>query len=165
VWTYQWGCIFNTTGAFLPMITALFSTPVEGAAPVGFFSGFHVGVWALVVANASLGLTVSMVLKYFDNIIKCFGGSVIIFSVSFFSWLFFGAVIDAGFILAVLIFTVSSFMYVGGHNTVLKKHDADEEEKARLAAANNDIEGGTPAQKAGQEMQTLVGNPADEEKK
>ena len=59
------------------------------------------------------------------HIIKCFGGSLIIFSVSFFSWTFFGASIDAGFILAVLIFSISSFMYVGSHNAVLKKADIE----------------------------------------
>jgi len=91
VWTYQWGCLFNIFGSVLPMLLALASTTpaAEGETP-SLFSGFNMGVWALITVNASLGLTVSMVLKYFDNIIKCFGGSLIIFNVGFFSWMFLG---------------------------------------------------------------------------
>eukprot|EP00392_Amoebophrya_sp_AT5.2_P007889 g7908.t1 len=115
-WTYQWGMVFNLAALVL-------LEPGKLLDPVSlFFQGFNGGVWAIIAVNVLLGLSVSLVLKYFDNIIKCIGGVIIIFTTTFASYVFFETEICAEFVVAVLIFGVASLLYVGGHNNVLKDH-------------------------------------------
>ena len=67
----------------------------------------------MVFVTALLGISVSMIMKYFDNIVKCFGGSLILYSTTLASMFFFGSRVDADFVLGLLVYSVSSFFYAG----------------------------------------------------
>merc|ERR1712072_1439319 len=97
LWTYQWGMIFNGVGFIV-------TTVLKGKDPFAQspFDGFNVGVWMIIISQVMLGLTVSMVLKYLDNVIKCIGGVMIIFVTTFCSWVLFATPICPEFMLSVL---------------------------------------------------------------
>ncbi|EPT27586.1 UDP-galactose transporter subfamily protein [Toxoplasma gondii ME49] len=52
----------------------------------GFFQGYNVIVWSAVLLQALGGLIVAAVLKYADNILKCFGNALSIVLSCFVSW-------------------------------------------------------------------------------
>ena len=92
-WTYQWGMIFNVGGLLIQNLAEVISpsestSSSEGTSSLfsGFFRGYNFWVCCLVVANVLLGTSVSLILKYFDNVVKGFGFTLIIFTVTFFSW-------------------------------------------------------------------------------
>merc|ERR1739844_661854 len=100
--------VFNFIGMVLTAMKQKSETdkvPDFGTDPFGnLFYGFNFGVWIIVVTNVSLGVTVSLVLKYFDNVAKCIGGVCIIFCCTGASWVFFGTEICPEFQLAVILF-------------------------------------------------------------
>lgn len=83
-YTYQWGALFNLISAVFLFWNNVSSQALSGsAAPaaaelqqssLGFLEGVtEWQFWAQICINSSLGLTVSLVLKHFDNVIKCIG--------------------------------------------------------------------------------------------
>jgi len=124
IWTYQWGVIFNIVGL---VGSTLFGSGSASGKDVSespglvssIFRGFDFWVWAMVFCTALLGISVSMIMKYFDNVVKCFGGSLILYSTTAASMLFFGSKVDAGFILGLMVYSVSSYFYAGDHNKKL----------------------------------------------
>ncbi|CAD7946200.1 unnamed protein product [Amoebophrya sp. A120] len=144
-WTYQWGCIFNLGGAaatygvmharsLLRHGAVAFSSADRSREQSAsssststredsgsIFHGFTWAVGLLVVCECSYGLSVSLILRYFDNVVKCIGGVVIIFVTTFMSWIFFDSEVCPEFVVSVLIFGISSLLYVGDFNAVLKK--------------------------------------------
>merc|ERR1719506_50722 len=116
IWTYQWGVIFNAVGL---MTSELFSsspetveTPSVGII-AGIFRGYDFWVWAMIFVTALLGISVSMIMKYFDNVVKCFGGSIILYGSTAASMIFFGSKVDASFVLGLMIISISSYFYAG----------------------------------------------------
>lgn len=87
------------------------------------FRGYGFWVVVLILANTALGTSVSLILRYFDNVVKGFGFTLIIFAVTMFSWMFLGIEVNACFFCALVIYTCSSYLYVADFNDVLKKHD------------------------------------------
>jgi len=140
IWTYEWGVIFN----FLGLLASKFFE--GGGAGTGnplldFFHGYDVYVWAMIVVTALLGISVSLIMKYFDNVVKCFGGSLILYSTTVASVLVFGSKVNAGFVLGLLVYSVSSYFYAGDHNGKLdtfNRHEAEIKDmiEAKTAAAN-----------------------------
>ena len=64
----------------------------------GFFFGYDLFIWYLVVLNATGGLLVAVVIKYADNILKGFACSLAIIITCFVSVLLFGFQLSIQFI-------------------------------------------------------------------
>jgi hypothetical protein len=123
IWTYQWGVIFNTFG-----LLASYAYGSDDGAFSSFallselFRGYDKWVCAMICITALLGISVSMIMKYFDNVVKCFGGSLILYSTTVASMFIFGSQVDAAFVLGLLVYSVSSYFYAGDHNGKLEKY-------------------------------------------
>lgn len=130
IWTYQWGVIFNTVG--------LIGSWGHGDSKSGIFAelfrGYDQWVLAMILVTALLGISVSMIMKYFDNVVKCFGGSLILYSTTGASMLIFGSEVDAGFVLGLLVYSVSSYFYAGNHNRKLELYEQFESEIEAMAS-------------------------------
>jgi len=77
----------------------------------GFFFGYDLFIWYLVVLNATGGLLVAVVIKYADNILKGFACSLAIIITCFVSVLLFGFQLSIQFILGAVFVIMSIFMY------------------------------------------------------
>eukprot|EP00392_Amoebophrya_sp_AT5.2_P003934 g3939.t1 len=108
LWMYQWGCLLNFLACF-----------VQLSSEKGMFHGFNFVVWFLIVVKAAEGLGASFILSFFDNIVKGYASSLQVLVVTAGNWLFFGSGIDGSFVVAVVIFCCSSFLYSGRHNELL----------------------------------------------
>lgn len=106
--TYQWGVLFNFLGLLseevggwttgnLKLKTSM-GTMDERIADVWgrWTSGLTGIVWLLVAINVALGITTSLVFRYFDAVAKSMGGPGILFCVTFMSWLIFGSEVGSG---------------------------------------------------------------------
>jgi hypothetical protein len=123
IWTYQWGVIFNSFGLVTSYLFGGDSTDSDsGSLLYEFFRGYDFWVWAMIFVTALLGISVSMIMKYFDNVVKCFGGSLILYSTTIASMVIFGSKVDAGFVLGLMTYSVSSYFYAGNHNAKLDKY-------------------------------------------
>merc|ERR1712048_1401547 len=60
----------------------------------------------------------------FDNVVKCFGGSLILYTTTVASMIFFGSRVDAGFVLGLMVYSVSSYFYAGDHNKRLETYES-----------------------------------------
>lgn len=113
VWTYQWGVLMNVLYLVFKM---------QRAESTSMFHGYSVSVGFLIVINAMLGLSVSMIMKYFDNVTKCFASSLVVYLTAAFEYFYLSAhTVDGPFMLAVVIFSIASFLYMGSHNDELPK--------------------------------------------
>lgn len=64
----------------------------------------------LVAVNASNGLTVGLILKHFDNIVKCFGNVLMVYVVTLVSYLFVPDTqkhIDGGLLTGISLYALS----------------------------------------------------------
>ena len=77
----------------------------------GFFFGYDVFVWYLVVLNATGGLLVAMVIKYADNILKGFATSLAIILTSVVAVFLFGLTLSLQFIAGAAFVIASVFLY------------------------------------------------------
>ena len=77
----------------------------------GFFFGYDLFIWYLVVLNATGGLLVAVVIKYADNILKGFACSLAIIITCFVSVLLFGFQLSLQFIVGATFVILSIFMY------------------------------------------------------
>merc|ERR1712224_497013 len=103
----------------------------------GIFRGYDRWVWAMIFATSLLGISVSMIMKYFDNVVKCFGGSLILYSTAVASMMIFGSKVDAGFVLGLLVYSISSYFYAGDHNKRLDTYAEFEDEIQALIAGKS----------------------------
>jgi len=118
MWTYEWGAALNLVFLVFTYFKYLLS---DGEIP-GLFAGYSPAVLLLILINAMLGLSVSMIMKYFDNVAKCFAGSFVVYFTAAFSYFYFNAsTVNGPFSVAVVIFTISTFLYMGSHNDDLPK--------------------------------------------
>mmetsp|Transcript_4593 Transcript_4593/g.8363 ORF Transcript_4593/g.8363 Transcript_4593/m.8363 type:complete len:365 (+) Transcript_4593:41-1135(+) len=93
----------------------------------GFFSGFSPVVWIIILNNAALGMSVAFIMKYADNVVKCFTGAVAVYIATYLSSQFFDEKIDLAFMCGVVVLTVALYLYMGNHNKLLKAAEATEE--------------------------------------
>ena len=77
----------------------------------GFFFGYDLFIWYLVVLNATGGLLVAVVIKYADNILKGFACSLAIIITCFVLVLLFGFQLSIQFIVGAAFVIMSIFMY------------------------------------------------------
>ena len=77
----------------------------------GVFHGYTWVTWAAIVCNASVGITVSAVLKYCDNIARVYAHSIAMLVVMLVSVLLFGLDLTAQLIIALLLVTASTLQY------------------------------------------------------
>lgn len=80
----------------------------------GFFQGYDGLVWFVVVWNAFSGIIVAMVLKYADNILKCFASAMSIILTCFVSFLSGEFYPDLLFGIGTFLVITSSMAYGGG---------------------------------------------------
>ena len=87
----QWGVALNLIAVLRPVLlehspsgasTSTLLQAIQQRLTQGFDSA---GVWVLVAVNASNGLTVGLILKHFDNIVKCFATALAIIIDQFYS--------------------------------------------------------------------------------
>merc|ERR1712187_157146 len=90
-----------------------------------------------ICVSSLLGISVSMIMKYFDNVVKCFGGSLILYSTALASMFLFGSDVDAPFVLGLLVYSVSSYFYAGDHNGKLEKYEKYEVEFEEFIKSKN----------------------------
>lgn len=117
---YIWGTVIN--------LIAWIATAGGGGAensPVGLM-GFTPLVWLIVLNNAAVGLSVSFILKYADNIVKCFSTAAAVFISAWMSSLLFGFPIDLPFLIGLCIYTTAFFLYFGAHNPALRNAGFDD---------------------------------------
>lgn len=76
-----------------------------------FYRGYNVYVWGLVATYTSLGIVLSQVMKWFDNIVKLFisGSSMYISAV--FAWAVFGYAPTLNFLLALALVSLAMLLY------------------------------------------------------
>lgn len=79
----------------------------------GFFDGYTPMVWCAIFNNAVGGLLVAVIVKYADNIIKCFGTTVAIVLTVFVSSVFFGSSFGQTALLGTSCVIYSVFLYSG----------------------------------------------------
>ncbi len=77
----------------------------------GFFFGYDLFVWYLIVLNATGGLLVAVVVKYADNILKGFACSLAIILTCIFSIFIFGFQLSLQFTFGAALVIGSIFLY------------------------------------------------------
>merc|ERR1719313_1648664 len=78
----------------------------------GFLQGYSSVVWAAIAFHAIGGLIVAAVLKYADNILKCFGNAVSIVLSCLLSWIFLQEFVpDFLFVIGTLLVLMATSMY------------------------------------------------------
>ena len=77
----------------------------------GVFHGYTWVAWAAIICNASVGITVSAVLKYCDNIARVYAHSIAMLVVMLVSVPLFGLDLTAQLIIALLLVTASTLQY------------------------------------------------------
>ncbi|XP_046372420.2 UDP-N-acetylglucosamine transporter-like isoform X2 [Haliotis rufescens] len=78
----------------------------------GFFQGYNVLTWLIVIQQAALGLVVSLVIKYADNIVKGFASALSIVLSCLVSYLIIGDLtINCVFLLGAAIVISATFLY------------------------------------------------------
>jgi UDP-sugar transporter A1/2/3 len=77
----------------------------------GLWHGYTWVTWAAIICNASVGITVSAVLKYCDNIARVYAHSIAMLCVMVVSVPLFGLAVTAQLIIALLLVTGSTLQY------------------------------------------------------
>jgi UDP-sugar transporter A1/2/3 len=99
-----WGMIFSGLIAF--------RADGEKIKADGFLQGYNPLVWVVVCFHALSGICVAMVLKYADNILKCFASALaIIFSCALSILVFHEATIDSYLVLGVILVICAANIY------------------------------------------------------
>lgn len=103
---YLWGIIFNVGGA-------MFENTGQG-----FFHGFSWWVWIIIGLKAAEGMSISFIMKYLDNIIRCFCSAITVYAMTICSRGLFDEQIDLFFVTGLAIVTFALVLYFGLHNEV-----------------------------------------------
>lgn len=115
---YLWGIIFNFVGSLL-------ETRGGTEENEGFFKGFSFWVCLVILLKSAEGVSISFIMKYLDNIVKCFASAILVYVTTFCSHILFEEPVDFFFILGLAVVTVALILYFGPHNEILKNHDID----------------------------------------
>lgn len=111
---YLWGVLLNLFGAI---------SEAKGDSQAAF-RGFSIWVWIIIFLKSAEGVSISFIMRYLDNIVKCFASAVVVYATTLSSYLIFQEQVDFFFILGLAVVTVALYMYFGSHNEVLKLHEA-----------------------------------------
>jgi len=126
---YGWGMLFG-----LPMVRAPWARGLDK---------FGAMAWVVVCTNAALGLSVALVLKFADNMIKNFAASAAVILSALISTVLFDYTITRPFMMGAIIVCCSFILYFYDHGkspTTVAKAAGSEEGKGLLATK----EGHTP---------------------
>jgi len=77
-------------------------------------------VMAIILNNAAVGLSVAFIMKYADNIVKCFSTAAAVFISAVLSSVLFKFPLDLPFGVGLVSYSAAFFLYFGSHNTVLR---------------------------------------------
>mmetsp|Transcript_15765 Transcript_15765/g.38876 ORF Transcript_15765/g.38876 Transcript_15765/m.38876 type:complete len:378 (-) Transcript_15765:448-1581(-) len=135
---YFFGVFLNIIGGFVAIGKA------NGA---GFFTGFTPLVWIIILNNAGLGISVAFIMKFANNVYKCFAGAVSVYLSTYLSSLFFGERIDLPFVCGVINLSVALYMYMGDHNKILKEKWTTPESPTKIQMDSLKIASTTGAKK------------------
>lgn len=115
--------MFGTVCAFVGALVADGAKIQQG----GFMQGYSPLVWAVIWLQAAGGLVVAAVLKYADNILKCFGNALSIVISCMLSALFLQEFVPDGlFVVGTLLVLAATTMYsLGAPAVILRKFSAD----------------------------------------
>lgn len=166
-WMYEWGIIFNVLGVLLKSFYGSSTTSKKGLRNLvedptsDLFEGFSFGVWALIFCTAFMGLSTSLIFKYFDNVVKCFCASLVIFIVAVVSYVGFGHSVDAFFPIALGIYMISSYMYMGPHNKILKECEGKSGVSGVMGGGGADLARETEMLATSGDSSTTIGRPAE----
>lgn len=114
---YLWGIGFNLIGSVFETSQAIDEGPTD------FFHGFGMWVWIVIVLKSAEGVSISFIMRYLDNIVKCFASAILVYATTICSYLLFHEQIDFFFVLGLAVVTVALYLYFGPHNEVLKDHE------------------------------------------
>jgi|SaaInl4_135m_RNA_FD_contig_21_505871_length_423_multi_5_in_0_out_0_1 solute carrier family 35 (UDP-sugar transporter), member A1/2/3 len=78
---------------------------------LSIYDGFTTSTWIVVLNGALNGITVSMIMKYADNIIKVFAFSLSMFTTTFASIAIFGIFPPFLFYVGLTLVSISLYMY------------------------------------------------------
>lgn len=117
----QVGNVWQCTYGVLTSAIAYQWTHIPGQ---GFLDGYTPAVWGVVFANGILGLVISFIFKYGDNIIKLFGASSAVLFTAALSSVLFDYKPGASLWLGYLLVGCSLFLYYGGQETLFS-YDSD----------------------------------------
>lgn len=118
---YSWGIVFN--------LALVYIKPESRAAVTqhGFLTGYNTFTWLYVVSVATMGLSVSFVFKYLDNIARIYALGVATALTVFLSWPAFGQEPSITVICDVItIFLTLGVYYTTGHKAPAPTADAKE---------------------------------------
>ena len=116
MWTYQWGVALNLIAVLRPVLLeqAGASSSLHAALSRLAYGFDQTSVWFLIAVNATNGLTVGLILKHFDNIVKCFGNVLMVYLVTLVSYLLVPGAqkhVDGGLMVGISLYAVSSYLY------------------------------------------------------
>mmetsp|Transcript_47004 Transcript_47004/g.75542 ORF Transcript_47004/g.75542 Transcript_47004/m.75542 type:complete len:310 (+) Transcript_47004:618-1547(+) len=109
---YFWGTLVNLI-AWVVTDTNEMSLSSQGISTL---------VVCIILNNAAVGLSVAFIMKYADNIVKCFSTAAAVFISAVLSSYLFNFPLDLPFVVGLLLYSTSFFLYFGKHNTVLHAH-------------------------------------------
>ncbi|CAM9123270.1 unnamed protein product, partial [Ascophyllum nodosum] len=95
---------------FLGILAVVFKDGAE-VTERGFFSGYDPMVWLCISLHSLGGLAVAMVVKYADNVVKCFATSISIVLSCVVSIAFLGMTISQQFVLGAMLVICATYMY------------------------------------------------------
>ncbi|CAM9330832.1 unnamed protein product [Ectocarpus fasciculatus] len=100
-------------GSFSLLLGVLAVVVNDGAEVMarGFFSGYSPMVWLCISLHSLGGLAVAMVVKYADNVVKCFATSISIVLSCFLSIAFLGMNVSLGFAVGALLVVSATYGY------------------------------------------------------
>merc|ERR1712232_201338 len=110
---YLWGVVFNGFGCILEVTSKGNSDPLHGFGP---------WTWVIVFLRSCEGVSISFIMQYMDNIVKCFVSAALVYTTALSSYLIFGEAIDLIFLLGLLICSLALVLYFAPFNDVLRDH-------------------------------------------
>jgi len=100
---YGWGVVFNAT--------ALVFKDREAIAANGLLQGYVPIVWLLILNNALVGLAISAILKFANNLVRVFAHTAAMLLTMFLECLFMGATFSPQLGTSIIIVSASTFLY------------------------------------------------------
>ena len=116
--------------------------------PMSLTEGFDAWAWAVVVSISITGFLVGMIFKYIDTVAQVFSDMSAMFVTSGVAWLVFGLNVNAAFLLALAICTISLLVYYsvicrvkGGGASPGVSVRAEERETHEMSLADDEEDG------------------------
>mmetsp|Transcript_61972 Transcript_61972/g.177761 ORF Transcript_61972/g.177761 Transcript_61972/m.177761 type:complete len:549 (+) Transcript_61972:193-1839(+) len=110
---YSFGVVFNFT-TLLAKAAMEPNSPMHG--PQGFFTGYNIWVWLLVLLGAVSGIAISAALKYVDNLVLIFSHAMSVILVSVASTILFGAVLPPPFVAGGMLIVLALVIFHSGED-------------------------------------------------